>query len=114
MVAISLSGSGEGPGWVTAPGYSTQRICRLVAMSDNAISVQQGRGEGEQPRTGPLLALNVAAAAIVALSLWIGELPEHRKPFGPFTEIADFLGFLDERTRQGRFLQRLRSLGLLD
>ncbi len=23
MVAISLSGSGEGPGWVTAPGYST-------------------------------------------------------------------------------------------
>ncbi len=23
MVKISLSGSGEGPGWVTAPGYST-------------------------------------------------------------------------------------------
>ncbi len=23
MVDISLSGSGEGPGWVTAPGYST-------------------------------------------------------------------------------------------
>ena len=23
MVAISLSGSGEGSGWVTAPGYST-------------------------------------------------------------------------------------------
>ena len=23
MVEISLSGSGEGPGWVTAPGYST-------------------------------------------------------------------------------------------
>ena len=25
MVEISLSGSGEGPGWVTAPGYSTTR-----------------------------------------------------------------------------------------
>ncbi len=23
MVEISLSGSGEGPGWTTAPGYST-------------------------------------------------------------------------------------------
>jgi len=23
MVAISSSGSGEGPGWATAPGYST-------------------------------------------------------------------------------------------
>ena len=23
MLEISLSGSGEGPGWVTAPGYST-------------------------------------------------------------------------------------------
>jgi hypothetical protein len=23
MVEISLSGSGEGPGWETAPGYST-------------------------------------------------------------------------------------------
>jgi hypothetical protein len=23
MVEISLSGSGEGPGWATAPGYST-------------------------------------------------------------------------------------------
>lgn len=23
MVENSLSGSGEGPGWVTAPGYST-------------------------------------------------------------------------------------------
>lgn len=61
-----------------------------------------------------LLALNVAAAAIVALSLGIGELPEDRKPFGPFTEIADFLGFLDERTPQGRFVRRLRELRLLE
>jgi len=29
MVEISLSGSGEGSGWVTAPGYSTTAIrCR--------------------------------------------------------------------------------------
>ena len=60
-----------------------------------------------------LLVVNGAAAAVVALSLWIGELPEDRKPFGPFTEIADFLGFLDEGTRQGRFVRRLRGLGVL-
>jgi hypothetical protein len=35
MVAISLSGSGEGPGWVTAPGYSPAAfseppICTLL------------------------------------------------------------------------------------
>jgi len=28
MVEISLSGSGEGPGWVTAPGYSTAALLR--------------------------------------------------------------------------------------
>jgi para-nitrobenzyl esterase len=27
MVEISLSGSGEGPGWGTAPGYSTAPFC---------------------------------------------------------------------------------------
>lgn len=61
-----------------------------------------------------LLVLNVGAAATVSLSLWIGELPDDRKPFGPFTEIADFLGFLDERTPQGRFVRRLRELRLLE
>jgi hypothetical protein len=61
-----------------------------------------------------LLVLNVAAAAIVALSLWIGELPEDRRPFGPFTEVADFLGFLDERTPQGRLVRRLRALRFLE
>jgi len=29
-VEISLSGSGEGPGWETAPGYSTCDQARLV------------------------------------------------------------------------------------
>ena len=44
----------------------------------------------------------------------IGALPEDRKPFGPFTEIADFLGFLDEPTPHGRLVRRLRRLGLLE
>jgi len=30
MVEISLYGSGEGPGWVTAPGYSTCDQALLV------------------------------------------------------------------------------------
>lgn len=55
-----------------------------------------------------VLALNLLALAIIALATWIGELPEDRKPFGPFTEAAEFLGFLDERTPQGRFARRMR------
>jgi len=35
MVEISLYGSGEGPGWVTAPGYST----RLFAATGPGIGV---------------------------------------------------------------------------
>ena len=63
MVEISLSGSGEGPGWVTAPGYSTARfLCQpkvekwvlramlhavgrnppVIRMSDEQNSVNQG------------------------------------------------------------------------
>jgi hypothetical protein len=37
MVKISLSGSGEGPEWVTAPGYST---AGFSAGSDNTHSVE--------------------------------------------------------------------------
>jgi hypothetical protein len=33
MVEISLSGSGEGPGWVTAPGYSTAPFSDHVRVS---------------------------------------------------------------------------------
>jgi len=69
--------------------------------------------------TAPTLAwtlfwLNAVGAALVGLALWIGELPEDRKPFGPFTDVAEFLGFLDERTPQGRFVRRMRELGLLE
>ncbi len=78
-------------------------LCAAAIVGETAVSL-----------AWPLLTLNVAAAAIVALSLWIGELPEDRKPFGPFTEIADCLGFLDESTLQGRLVRRMRRLGLLE
>ncbi len=61
-----------------------------------------------------VLTLNLLALGIIALAAWIGELPEDRKPFGPFTEAAEFLGFLDERTPQGRFIRQLRDLGMLE
>jgi len=41
MVEISLSGSGEGPGWATAPGYSTAGF-----LSENGIYVNSGRANG--------------------------------------------------------------------
>jgi len=44
MVEISLYGSGEGPGWVTAPGYSTAGFLR----SDNARS---GNSQGGSQAT---------------------------------------------------------------
>jgi len=40
MVEISLSGSGEGSGWVTAPGYST---AAFSAMSDKSVYDQQAQ-----------------------------------------------------------------------
>jgi len=61
-----------------------------------------------------LLWLNAAGAALTGLALWIGELPEDRKPFGPITALADFLGLLDEDTAQGRFVAWLRQRGLLE
>jgi len=61
-----------------------------------------------------LLGLNAIGATLVALALSIGELPEDRKPFGPFTDIAEFLGFLDERTPQGRAVAWLRHRGFLE
>jgi len=69
--------------------------------------------------TAPTLAwilfwLNALGAALVGLALWIGELPEDRKPFGPFTDVAELLGFLDERTPQGRFVAWLRERGFLE
>ena len=36
-----------------------------------------------------LLGLNAVGAALVSLALWIGDLPEDRKPFGPFTDVAE-------------------------
>ena len=72
-------------------------------------------GQGFLPTIAWILFVaNAIGAAAIALSEGIGELPEHRKPFGPFTEAADFLGFLDENTRQGRAVRWLRERGFLE
>ena len=78
-------------------------LCAVAIAADSAVRL-----------SCVLLVLNVAAAAVVALPLWIGELSEDRKPCGPFTEVAEVLGFLDERTPQGRIVRRLRDRGLLE
>jgi len=85
-------------------GHAAAALLCVVAIATDA-SVRLG---------WVLLALNVAAASVVALSLWIGELPEDRKPFGPFTEVADVLGFLDQATLQGRAVAWLRQRGILE
>ncbi len=92
-------------------GASASLVGHVVAALLCAAAIA---GETAVALAWTLLVLNVAAAAIVALSLWIGEVPEDRKPFGPFTEIANSLGFLDERTLQGRVVRRLRALRFLE
>jgi len=42
MVEISLSGSGEGPGWVTAPGYSTAAFSAPRPMMREAVKSLRG------------------------------------------------------------------------
>ena len=43
MVEISLSGSGEGPGWVTAPGYSTAAFSAPPVSTDMTTQPQTSR-----------------------------------------------------------------------
>ena len=78
-------------------------LCALAIRADTATSL-----------VWVLFWLNAVAAAIIAFALWIGELPRDRKPFGPFTELAGLLGFLDEDTLQGRVVAWLRQHGLLE
>ncbi len=50
MVEISLSGSGEGPGWVTAPGYSTAAFpARVRQQAFGRIDAERG---GKAPVLG--------------------------------------------------------------
>ncbi len=56
MVAISLSGSGEGPGWETAPGYSTTAfsgssrfpVMAGVLEGDSRVSLLVNRKNSER------------------------------------------------------------------
>ena len=50
MVEISLSGSGEGPGWETAPGYSTADGVENVLRCSRA----RARARGQSGRDGIL------------------------------------------------------------
>jgi hypothetical protein len=45
MVEISKSGSGEGPGWETGPGYSTG-VRREMAPHPNPLPASLGEGAG--------------------------------------------------------------------
>jgi hypothetical protein len=57
MVEISLSGSGEGPGWVTAPGYSTAAFSLSLSITgDVSTPYEMPRG----PVAGRFQAAGVA------------------------------------------------------
>jgi hypothetical protein len=53
MVAISLSGSGEGPGWATAPGYSTAAFSVPPILDDMTTEPRMG---ARSPRSGSSVA----------------------------------------------------------
>ena len=64
MVEISLYGSGEGPGWVTAPGYSTAAF----SPGPKYELCQIGRDRGKKaPRTGAISSPTPPACAWGAL-----------------------------------------------
>ena len=60
MVEISLSGSGEGSGWVTAPGYSTAAF-----SAPPIVGVLTSRPEGA--RSGPSVAPHRSVPLVVRL-----------------------------------------------
>jgi hypothetical protein len=78
-------------------------LCAIAIHADTATSL-----------AWTLLWLNAVAACVIALARWIGELPRDRRPFGPFTDVAEFLGFLDGDTPHGRLVAWLRQRGLLE
>jgi len=78
-------------------------LCAIAIHADTATGV-----------AWILFWLNALGAAVIGLSRWIGELPEDRKPFGPFSEVAEFLGFLDNATPHGRAVAWLRQRGFLE
>jgi len=45
MVEISLSGSGEGPGWVTAPGYSTGAFFHRRHLDFSQLASRRGESD---------------------------------------------------------------------
>jgi hypothetical protein len=51
MVAISMSGSGEGPGWVTAPGYSTTAFSDSRPISSAYVQFPRGPRAGREAVT---------------------------------------------------------------
>jgi hypothetical protein len=63
MVEISLSGSGEGPGWVTAPGYSTAAFSlSLPITGDVSTPYEMPRGPvAGGPRGGRCLHRRVSS-----------------------------------------------------
>ena len=87
MVEISLYGSGEGPGWVTAPGYSTAGFL----TSDNAGSVESRaevgmKGElpipGRGPRSSTASAGPPNAGQPITRTIGTGAAPAyHRQPY---------------------------------
>ncbi len=54
MVEISLSGSGEGPGWVTAPGYSTAAFPVLWSVIELSVHLDDAGRGGKAPCRPPV------------------------------------------------------------
>ena len=62
MVEISLSGSGEGPGWVTAPGYSTAGFRHVRDGIASSSGLHHPSGGNYRPRWLATLGLSTPAA----------------------------------------------------
>ena len=111
MVEISLSGSGEGSGWVTAPGYSTAAFwpnVRVWALS-NLCWEPRGGNQGRQQRSfrhrfTPFPPRSRSSDSQARASQGIDRLPNCQTQLSP-----SHAGSSDERTPDGVWSSRTIS-----
>jgi hypothetical protein len=89
MVEISKSGSGEGPGWVTAPGYSTDPTIQRFISRDPLITNRLTKA-----RRGRASLLPVLGGLTGNLYLYVKNMPNNAvDPNGEVIGIDDLAGY---------------------
>jgi hypothetical protein len=84
MVEISLSGSGEGPGWATAPGYSTGGVQAGARPASHGVRPQRvgDPSVGRFHEEGVVTRCGRAMGSEVSIHVLPGPGTPSRRPYG--------------------------------